>query len=297
MTSSSTDLELLAACWTSAGNVRPIAGAPATSPEDIKGRVEAVAKAGYEGMGINRADLVVARDTVGLAALATLLSDNGIRFVQLEWITDWWTTGEARAASDAARADLFDAAPILGVDNIKVGADETDDPVTLDALAQAYDDLATDGAVHGVRIAFENTPFSHHVKTTEQAIDFVKYVGNPNGGLILDIWHAFRGRTPYSVIAETASLEYVFGVELDDGHAEPTGSHLEDTFDNRVPCGEGVFDVPAFINAIRSIGYRGPWGVEHMSHRHRELPIDVALAEARDGVLRCFALADAAASS
>lgn len=284
--------ELLAACWTSAGDVRPIDGSSAISPLNIRDRVAAVAAAGYTGMGLNRADLVAARDTIGLPTLATLLADHGISTIQLEWITDWWTTGPARAASDAARHDLLSAAPILGVDNIKIGADETDEPVAYDTLFEAFDQLATDGANHGVRIAFENTPFSHHVKTTAQAIDFVTTVGNANGGLIIDIWHAYRGATPYSEIAQRLPVEYIFGVELDDGHQTPVGSHLEDTFDNRVPCGEGVFDVPAFITAVRDTGYSGPWGVEHMSTDHRRLPVDTALQIARDGALRCFQLAD-----
>jgi sugar phosphate isomerase/epimerase len=282
--------QLLASCWTSAGDVMPVRG-PDYSPIPIRTRIEAVAAAGYVGFGLTRPDLVRARDSIGLTTLATMLGDNGIRHVQLEWLTDWWTTGAAREASDRVRADLFEAAPILGVDHIKVGADDNGVPVAYEVLCEGFDQLADDAKSAGVRIAFENTPFSHHVKTTEDAAAFVTEVGNPNGGLLLDIWHAYRGGTPYSMLPAQVPAEIVFGVELDDGRAEVVGSDFEDTFDNRLPCGTGVFDVPGFINAVLAIGWDGPWGIEHMSRDFRRLPVFDALTRARDAALHCFDLA------
>jgi sugar phosphate isomerase/epimerase len=282
--------QLLASCWTSAGDVMPVRG-PDYSPIPIRTRIEAVAAAGYVGFGLTRPDLVRARDSIGLTTLATMLGDNGIRHVQLEWLTDWWTTGAAREASDRVRTDLFEAAPILGVDHIKVGADDNGVPVAYEVLCEGFDRLADDAKSAGVRIAFENTPFSHHVKTTEDAAAFVTEVGNPNGGLLLDIWHAYRGGTPYSTLPAQVPAEIVFGVELDDGRAEVVGSDLEDTFDNRLPCGTGVFDVPGFINAVLAIGRDGPWGIEHMSRDFRRLPVFDALTRARDAALHCFDLA------
>lgn len=283
--------ELLAACWTSAGNVVPFRGLT-TSSVEVRDRIAAVAAAGYRGFGLTREDLVVARDTIGLKAVADCLRAHDIATVQLEWITNWWTDGELRTASDRARADLFDACSILGVDNIKVGADDDGRPVSYQQLCAGFDALADHGAETGVRIGFENTPFSHWVKTTEQAITFVTDVANANGGLIVDIWHAYRGGSDYRVIPQTLPIEYVFGVELDDGSDSVVGTDLEDTFDNRLVCGDGVFDVPTFINQLRDLGWTGPWGIEHMSNEFRALSIEEALTRARDGALACFAEAD-----
>ena len=49
-----------------------------------------------------------------------------------------------------------------------------------------------------------------------------------------------RGGTPDAKLPALVPPEIVFGVELDDGRAEPVGTDLEDTFDNRLPCGTGV---------------------------------------------------------
>ena len=182
------------------------------------------------------------------------------------------------------RADQFEAAPILGIDHISV-------PDEYAVLCEGFDRLADDAKSAGVRIAFENTPFTHHVKTTQDAAAFVIEVGNPNGVLLLDIWHAYRGGTPYATLPALVPPEVVFGVELDNGLGEVVGTDLEDTFDNRLPCGEGIFDVPEFINAVLAIGWDGPWGIEQMSGDFcRCLPVRDALhPAAADRVTPCCA--------
>ena len=123
---------------------------------------------------------------------------------------------------------------MLGIDHITV-------PVGSAVLCEGFDRLADDAKSAGVRIAFENTPFTHRVNTTQDAVAFVTEVGNPNGGLLLDIWHAYRGDTPYATLPALVPPEIVFGVELDDGLAKVVGADLEDTLDNRLPCGGGAF--------------------------------------------------------
>ena len=193
----------------------------------------------------------------------------------------------ARTASDEVRRDLLDAAPVLGVDNIKVGADHDGTPASYDQLCTGFDALADDAAQAGVKIGFENTPFGR-IPTTEEAIRFVTDVANPNGGLILDIWHAQRGGTPYDSIPSLLPLDYLVGVELDDGPAQAVGEGLPDTFDNRLFCGTGDFDVPAFIRTVQRIGWTGPWGIEHMSIASRQRPISEVLSGARQSALDCF---------
>ena len=287
-----TEPEFLAACWTSAGDVMPLRG-PDTSPLDVRTRIEAVARAGYQGFGLTHADLHVARADVGLPAVAQMLRDQGIGTVQLERVNDWWTTGERKLRSDALRDDLFAACSVLGVDNVKVGADDDGEPVPYEQLCAGFDALADAGREAGVKIAYENTPFSPPlIRSTEQAIALVTDVGNDNGGVILDIWHAYRGGTRYEDLLALPPA-YLFGVELDDGAPEVVGSQLEDTFDNRLVCGNGDFDVPAFVAVVQQLGWTGIWGIEHMSSAYRQLPLDVALQQTIDAARACFDLVGA----
>ena len=234
----------------------PLRG-PDTSPLDVQTRIEAVARAGYKGFGVTHADLQVAKASVGLSTVAQMLRDNNLDTVQLERVTDWWTTGTRKEKSDTLRSELFDACSVLGVDNIKVGADDDGEPTSYDQLCAGFDALADAGREAGVKIAYENTPFSPPlIRSTEQAITLVTDVGNDNGGLILDVWHAYRGGTSYEALLQLPPA-YLYGVELDDGAHQVVGSQIEDTFDNRLLCGTGDFDVPAFIAVVQQLGWTG----------------------------------------
>lgn len=76
-------------------------------------------------------------------------------------------------------------------------------------------------------------------------------------------------------------------MELDDADAEPIGTLFEDTVDRRRLCGEGTFDHPGIIAALRTAGWRGPWGVEILSEQHRHTPV-------REGVAAAYQTARAA---
>ena len=64
------------------------------------------------------------------------------------------------------------------------------------------------------------------------------------------------------------------GVELDDAAEQVVGSLWEDTIHHRRLCGEGDLNPPAFIEAVQAAGYRGYYGVEILSEKHRKLPLD-----------------------
>jgi sugar phosphate isomerase/epimerase len=260
------------------------------SPVDIERRIKAVAAAGYRGFGINHADLVAARDTIGLSRLAELFATHGLANIELEIIDYWWETGERRAVSDRVRADLLAAAPVLGAGNIKAGVGvlgDTYDPVV---LRDAFAALASEAQEASVRIALEPCAFSS-MPTLLPAVELVTDVAHPNAGLLLDIWHIYRSGMSYDTMAGLVPAEYLFAVELDDGARTQAGSGLEDTFDNRVLCGHGDFDVCAFIEAVAGLGYGGPWGVEMMSHRHRTLPPEIAVSEALQAARHCLTVA------
>ena len=84
----------------------------------------------------------------------------------------------------------------------------------------------------------------------------------------------------------------IAAVELDDAAAQPVGSLWEDTIDKRRLPGQGDLDVPGFINAVRSAGWSGPWGVEILSDEYRKRPLAEATAEAYEATMAQFEIAD-----
>ncbi len=83
--------------------------------------MEIASKAGFTGMGLWHADLEHTRKTYSFTDMKQILNDNGIVHIEVEWLLDWFTTGERRKVSDATRALLLDAAEGLGARHIKIG--------------------------------------------------------------------------------------------------------------------------------------------------------------------------------
>ena len=86
---------------------------------DFRKRVETAAKAGYTGLGLWHADMPEIQKKYSFAEMKQILDANGIVNIEVEWLLDWFTTGERRKASDATRALLLEAAETLEARHIK----------------------------------------------------------------------------------------------------------------------------------------------------------------------------------
>jgi sugar phosphate isomerase/epimerase len=278
--------ELVAAYWTIAGDVYPFAPNE-ISPFPFARRVEAAAKAGYKGVGLIHADLQATREQIGLKEMRRILDANGMPHVELEFITHWFSDGELKAASDKVRKELFEAAEALGARDVKIAPEFDAKTIDLPQVTDSFADICRDAARYGTSIALEVMPFSN-VSTLETALALVEGAAQPNGGLLLDIWHIGRGGISYEAVAKVPS-QYVVSVELDDADAEIVGTLWEDTIYQRRLCGEGVLDPPAFIDAIERTGFDGFYSVEVISRKHRVLPLEEAARRSFETTMAQFA--------
>ena len=269
--------EFLATCWTTAGDAAPDRD-DQRSPLSLRERVEAAADAGFTGFGLLYADLVEAERDYGLAGVRSLFEDNGFRHIELELLTDWWTDGPRRAASDAVRGGLLRAVETLGARTLKIGPDVADEPWDLDVWAGEFATLAEQADGVGARLGIEFLPWSN-LKTVHDGLRLVETAGHPAGGLIIDVWHTERAHTPPADLADVPGSRIV-GVELNDADSRLVGTLFEDTVHRRRLCGEGSFDLPGIVAALRTAGWSGPWGVEILSDAHRALPVGEAAAAA-----------------
>jgi sugar phosphate isomerase/epimerase len=287
---------ILATCWTWAGDAAPARG-DETSPVPIARRIQAVADSGWTGVNLVHADLAAIRDDIGLPTLKTMLDDHGITTVEVEFITNWWTDGDMRRASDRLRDELFDAAAVLGANVVKTGAElqsfgATTGTASLDLFAEKFDELATAAGQHSVRVALEPMPMSN-ITTINAGADFMRTVGNPHGGLVVDTWHVSRGGTPFADLASILPMEHVFVVELDDAAAEAIEPLWDDTCDRRKNPGEGELGTVDFVVAMIQAGWTGHWGVEIISAEQRSLPVEEAVAKTANATRNVLAQAEA----
>lgn len=258
--------DLLASNWTTAGDAAPTRG-DETSPWSLRQRVEAAADAGWRGFGILHADLVRARDEIGLTGISALLKDNGMEYVELEMLNDWYASGAPRTESDSVRRDLLDAAGPLSARHIKIGTGRDGTVWPVELMANELHALCEEAESAGTRIALEPMPFTQ-VNDVDAGLGLIDAAGHGAGGLIIDTWHVARAGTPFSRLRDI-DVRYIFAVELDDADDNVPADLFTDTLDNRRLCGEGDIAVTDFIQAILSTGYSGPWGVEILSNDHR----------------------------
>jgi len=270
---------LLASCWTTAGATSPL-DEDQRSGVDFETRVAITADTGFRGFGITHADIVELDNSIGLEEARDILLDNGIQFVELEMLMDWFTSGQSRTSSDLVRRDLLAAAQILPVRHIKVGATYGITSWPTNLIAHELNELASQAADVGALIAVEPQAMAN-IRSPKDALEVLEMADHPAAGLMLDIWHLERIGFPMNDIRQIPS-EIIVSTELNDAPAHVEGSLLEDTVNGRLLCGEGSFDIPGFIEAVRATGYRGPWGVEILSHVHRVRPVEDAIRDAHD---------------
>jgi sugar phosphate isomerase/epimerase len=275
--------ELLATCWTHAGDASPEPGRD-LSPLSLRTRAEAAAAAGFTGIGFLMSDLAVARDELGYPAVRRMFDDLGLRHVELEFLEHWWALDGRRQKSDDQRRQMLEAAEQLGAHHIKIAPsiemsrDQPAEPLELDLWARELQDLAQQAADAGTSVALEFLPMSN-VPTVEVGLELVRTADHPAAGLCVDIWHVERGGSTMSDVA-AIPVERILAVELDDAPAQAEGHLYDDTLHNRVLCGEGSFDVVGFVKALDKTGYRGPFGVEILSSALRRQPVEEATAAA-----------------
>jgi len=268
-------VELLASYWTIS------CGIPHTdkeySPFDFRERVESAARAGFKGFGIWHADLEHVLKTRSHREMKQILDDNGIKHIELEFLTDWFLEGERKKQSDIRKRLLLDAAEAFRAHHVKVG-DFFQEKATMPRLIDAFAGLCAEAAGRGTKVGFELMPFAM-IQTLEDSLKLVEGAGADNAGICLDTWHIVKLKIPFDRV-QRIPLQYITSVELNDGTFECPWTLHEDTVNHRRLCGQGEFDVRGFIQAVQDAGYDGPWGIEVLSSELRKWPLERLSIEA-----------------
>jgi sugar phosphate isomerase/epimerase len=274
------DVELMNLFWTTAGIYGDING---TSRFDFKERVEAAARAGFKGLGIWHTDLAHILQTRSLKEMKTILDDNGMKYLELEFLTGWFLEGEQKAESDRWKRLLLEASQALGARHIKMG-DFNNTPCPMPRLIEAFAALCKEAQEYGATLAFEFMA-SSMLNTLPDSLAMVEGAGAPNAGLVLDIVHVVNLGIPYAEISRIP-LNYIVSVELNDGYLP--GDPRRDPSGARKFCGEGTYDIKGFIHTLRKMGYPGPWAVEVFSQELAALPLEEANKKAFETTMAQF---------
>lgn len=246
--------ELVNLFWSNAG-IYP--GDGEISPFDFEVRVKSAAKAGFKGIGVWHTDLEHTLMNRSLREMKAILADHDIKYLELEFLTDWFVDGARKAESDGRKKRLLEASAALGAHHVKVG-DFYSTPASMPRLIDSFGALCADAAQFGARIGFEFMG-SAMLPNLRDSLTMIEGAGARNGGVILDIVHVINLGISFDEVSRIP-LQYLVSVELNDGY--PPSDPRHDISGQRRFCGDGGFDIKGFIAAVRRTGYIGPWAVE-----------------------------------
>lgn len=273
-------VDLMNLYWSTAGLAL---GSGEISPIDFEARVKSAAKAGFVGIGLWQTDLEHILIHRSLSEVRAILADNGMRHLELEFLTDWFVGGARRGESDNLRKRLLDASAALGAHHVKVG-DFYNTPVSMTQLIDSFSELCRDAERYGATIGFEFMA-SAMLTTLEDSLAMVEGAGADNGGIIIDIAHTTALGISNDAL-RTIPAKRLVCVELNDNLLPATPGYAPG---ERRYCGEGEFDITGFVAAIRATGYAGPWALEVFSHKPPTLTPEEASRRAYDTTIAALA--------
>ena len=289
------DVDLLGLYWTVSGPVEVHAGRE-WSLFDFRDRCEQAARVGMSGIGLWHADIEHQLESRSLEDMKSILDDNGLRHLELEFLQEWFLDpgDERRAESDATRKLLWDAAAALGAHHVKVG-NIPGTPAEVPIVAERFAELCADAAEHhDAKVVYEFMPFDANVQDIDTALQVVGAADSGNAGVAIDTWHMSKlGIAPEEL--RKAPLEQLGWIELSDGQRENMDDLIEETTQYRKLPGEGEFDIPGYIDVAQDMGYPGPWGVEVLSEDLRQKPIEEIFQSAYETSVSQFRSASAPA--
>jgi sugar phosphate isomerase/epimerase len=245
-------------------------------------RVAAAAQAGFAGIGVAIEDYAALRHQgTSDRELRAILDDHGVVAAELEFLTDWWWDDERGRQARVAEERCYAAANAFGTRHVNVGspgARGTLPPLT--TVAAHFGALCDRAAQQGLLVAFEFLPWTD-IPDAATAGELIRAADRPNGGILIDTWHYFRGAAnPAQVRA--IPPERFFLIQFDDADATMQGGWMEDTVNYRRLPGEGAFDLGGFIRMLDQHGVDAPFSVEILSREQRLLPVGEAARRAHD---------------
>ncbi|MEY4360985.1 MAG: hypothetical protein RL391_291 [Actinomycetota bacterium] len=229
----------------------------------IEDRIELAARNGFSGIGLfvgHYAELE--QQGMAPARIAEMLADRGIRLAEIEVVSGLGADGPGGERAGRLEDIAWRMADAFGCRYLQVIGPAGD----IETGAKAFGALCDRAADHGLVVGLEFLPFTD-VISVHDARRIVEEADRPNGGICVDVWHHERGARDLEAIRSLPG-ELITGIQINDGARRPINpDYYRDCLENRVAPGDGEFDLPEFIAALRSTGTKVPWSLEVPSAR------------------------------
>jgi 4-hydroxyphenylpyruvate dioxygenase len=245
----------------------------------LEDKLEAVARAGFDGVEIFENDLLAFPGTP--AEVGKVIRDLGMQCTLFQPFRDFeGLPSELRTRAFDRAERKFDLMDQLGTDLLLVCSSVA--PAATgerERIIADFVELGDRAAARGLRVGYEALAWGRHVWDHRQAWDIVKHVDHPAIGLILDSFHSLVRKVPIESLAEIDPAR-IFIVQIADAPWLEM-DYLQWSRHFRNLPGQGEIPVKNFVSELLRTGYRGPLSLEIFNDYFRSLP---PRAVALDGI-------------
>jgi sugar phosphate isomerase/epimerase len=245
-------------------------------------RVRAAAAGGFDVLTVNYRDhLWLAEQGRTPESARAWAAGLGVELAVYDSIANWYQYDQPKRVIDgtmASRDEVLDVCEAFGVRTL-VAVPAYPTPCTTADLARAFGELCDAAAAKAVTITLEFTPFPP-VADLATGWEIVRQAARPNGTLLVDTWHFYRGTPDLDLLASIPG-DRIGAVQISDGDTELTMSLIKATMTDRRLPGRGEFDLVSVLRTLRDIGGLHLVGPEVLENALFELPVDDASRLAR----------------
>jgi sugar phosphate isomerase/epimerase len=224
---------------------------------------EAGAAGGFTGITLWPQDVEHARaEGLSESDQRAMLRDSGLVVADLDPLLAW-LPGEQTPPDVGASEDVFYAiAESLGARSLNL-AQPFGDHIELQEATDSFADVCLRAASHDLIVTLEYLPWSG-IPDAATALQIVEGAGQPNGTLMFDSWHTFRGNTDEAQLRAIPGARFG-SVQINDAPEQASDDIMQETMSGRLLPGEGAIPLIDWIRLLDDAGSRAPIGVEVFS--------------------------------
>jgi len=234
---------------------------------DLRDKLGAIAKAGFDGVEIFENDFLVFDESP--RDLGRMVRDFGLEITLFQPFRDFEGMPEPLRARTFDRAERkFDIMQEMGTDLVLVCSNVSSAALGgLDRAAADFRELGERAARRGLKVGYEALAWGRHINDHRDAWEIVRRADHPDIGLILDSFHTLARRIDVNSI-RSIPKEKIFIIQLADAPKIDMDLLYWSRHFRNMP-GEGELPVEAFMAAVAETGYDGYLSLEIFNDQFR----------------------------
>jgi sugar phosphate isomerase/epimerase len=250
--------------------------------DDVVARIHAAAAAGYAGIGLYFGAWETLRDdAAALDRVDEALAATGLVVANIEVARGWASPDIANDTCTHVEQLAYEMADHWECRYLQVIGNYTG---TLAEASVGFGALCDRAAEHGLLVGIEWVPSMTNIEDAKTAVRIALDADRANGGLCFDSWHLTRSTNNLDDLRAIPG-EKIFATQWNDGTIEPQNpDYLQDCLSNRVPPGDGSFQLVDMVTILDSIGSVAPIGLEVCSTTLWEAPVNEAALVSAQGM-------------